>query len=99
MRSWDFITNHGAVLIIVFQQPKITAREISQLLGITERAVLKIVSDLDDAGYITRTKEGRSNTYDVNKALPLHGAVLKDVAVGDLLDSLKARSLEFSRDS
>ena len=55
MPSWNFITNHGAVLIIVFQRPKITAREISQQLGITERSVLAIVADLDDAGYITRT--------------------------------------------
>ena len=55
MPSWNFITNHGAVLIIVFQRPKITARKISQQLGITERSVLAIVADLDDAGYITRT--------------------------------------------
>ena len=44
MPSWDFITNHGAVIILVSQQPKITGREISQKIGITERAVLRIVA-------------------------------------------------------
>ena len=99
MVSWNFITNHGAVLIIVSQQPKITAREGSQHLGITERAVLNIVADLDDAGYITRTREGRTNNYVVKQDLLLPGPVLKDVAVGDLLDILNTRSLEFTADS
>lgn len=99
MVSWNFITNHGAVLIIVSQQPKITAREVSQHLGITERAVLNIVADLDDAGYITRTREGRTNNYVVKQDLLLPGPVLKDVAVGDLLDILNTRSLEFTADS
>ena len=92
MPSWDFITNHGAVIILVSQQPKITGREISQKIGITERAVLRIVADLDDAGYISRTRQGRSNTYTVNQDLPLPGPILKNVAVGDLLDVLKTSS-------
>ncbi|MCH2519125.1 MAG: winged helix-turn-helix domain-containing protein [Dehalococcoidia bacterium] len=94
MPSWNFITNHGAILIIVSQQRKITAREISQQLGITERAVLRIVADLDDAGYITRTRQGRTNTYIVNQELPLPGPLLKDIAVGDLLDILETSSPE-----
>ncbi|MDA0264908.1 MAG: winged helix-turn-helix domain-containing protein [Chloroflexi bacterium] len=96
MPPWEFITNHGAVLIMVFQHPKITGREISQQIGITERAVLRIVADLDDAGYIARTKEGRTNTYTVNQDLPLPGPILKDVAVGDLLDVLKIGSPDFA---
>ena len=95
MVSWKFITNHGSVLIIVSQRPKITARELSQLLGITERAVLRIVAELDDASYITRSREGRANYYTVNHDLPLPRPILKDVAVGDLLNILKTRSVEF----
>ncbi len=71
MPSWNFITDHGAGLIIVFQQPKITGREISQELGITERAALRIVADLDDAGYITRTRHRRTTTYMVDHELRL----------------------------
>ena len=92
MAGWDFITNHGGVLLAVYRQPRITAREISQQLGITERAVLRIVADLDEAGYITRTRQGRTNTYTVNQDRPLHGPILKDIAVGDLLSILKPDS-------
>lgn len=99
MPSWNFITNHGAVLIIVFQRPKITAREISQQLGITERAVLAIVANLDDAGYITRTREGRANSYTVNQGLPLPGPILNDVAVGEFLDILATKPVECATDN
>ena len=96
MPSWAFITNHGAVLIIVSQKPKITAREISQQLGITERAVLRIIADLDDAGYLSRTREGRTNSYKVNQDLPLPRPFLNDIAVGDLLHVLASRPVEIS---
>ncbi len=99
MPAWDFITNHGGVLVAVFRQPKITAREISQQLGITERAVLRIVSDLEEAGYITRTRQGRTNTYTVNQDRPLHGPMLKDMAVGGLLNILKPGSVGNGADS
>lgn len=98
MPSWSFITNHGAVLIVVSQNPTITAREISHQLGITERAVLRIVAELDDAGYIERIRRGRTNTYRVNQELPLPEPVLKDVAVGDLLDVLRTRAAESEAD-
>ena len=94
MPGWDFITNHGGVLVAVYRQPRITAREISQQLGITERTVLKIVADLDEAGYLTRSRQGRTNTYTVNQDRPLHGPILKDIEVGDLLNVLKAGSVE-----
>ena len=99
MVSWKFITNHGAVLIIVFRQPKITVREISQQLGITERAVLRIIGDLDDAGYITRTRQGRTNTYAVNQHLPLPRPMLNDVPVGDLLDILGTTPVALGTDT
>ena len=99
MPGWDFITNHGGVLVAVFRQPRITAREISQQLGITERAVLRIVAELDEAGYITRSRQGRTNTYKVNQDRPLHGPILKDIAVGALLSTLNPGSVEIGTDS
>ena len=99
MPGWDFITNHGGVLVTVFRQPKITAREISQELGITERAVLRIVADLDEAGYITRSRQGRTNSYAVNQDRPLHGPILKDIVVGDLLNIIRLGSEEIGTDS
>ena len=98
MPSWGFITNHGAVLVIVAQRPTITVREISRHLGITERAVSRIVAELDEAGYIERNRQGRVNTYRVNQELPFPGPVLKDLAVGDLLDVLRSRSTGLETD-
>ncbi len=99
MPGWDFITNHGGVLLAVFRQSRITAREISHQLGITERTVLKIVVDLDEARYITRSRQGRTNTYRVNQDRPFHGPILKDIEVGDLLNILKPGSVEIGTDS
>jgi DNA-binding MarR family transcriptional regulator len=46
-------------------------RDVAERVGITERAVQRIVSELESAGYVTRTREGRRNTYEVNATLPL----------------------------
>ena len=98
MSTWNFITNHGVVLVIVSQRSKITALEISQAVGITERAVLRILSDLEEAGYITKTKDGRANIYSVHKDLPLPHPIFKDVAVGDLLDVIKSNVIKTMTD-
>ncbi len=88
MASWTFITNHGAVLALIGQRQQITTREISGRLGITERSVMRIIKDLEIAGYITRTRAGRSNLYQVNRSAPLRRFAERDVAIGDLLQAL-----------
>ena len=70
------------MLIIVSQRQGITAREMSHQLGITERAVLRIVAELDYADYLSRTLEGQTNSYKVNQDLPLPRPMLKGVAMG-----------------
>lgn len=92
MPSWSFLSNHGAVLILIASQPQITAVEIGSRLGITERPVRRIISELETAGYLQRRRAGRLNRYDVNPSLSLPGPVLKDVAVGDLLGILQSIS-------
>ncbi len=90
MPSWSFLTNHGAVLVLMASQPRITATAIGAELGITERPVRRIISELEAAGYVSRTRAGRSNSYEVTN-LPLPGPVLRDIVVGDLLNILKTR--------
>jgi DNA-binding transcriptional ArsR family regulator len=97
MPSWSFLSNHGAVLVLVATQPRITATEIGSRLGITERPVRRLIAELEAAGYIRRTREGRANRYEVNPVLPLPGPVFRDLAVGDLIDILQARSPEGAR--
>ena len=94
MPSWSFLSNHGAVLVLVATQPRITATEIGSQLGITERPVRRIISELEAAGYLRRTRDGRANRYEVNPVLPLPGPVIRHIAVGDLIDILRVRSAE-----
>lgn len=87
-KHWTFITNHGAVLALIGERTMITAREIGQNLGITERTVHNIISDLETAGYITKSKIGRRNHFVVHPGLPLRREERRQVEVGALLQVL-----------
>jgi len=63
---WTFLTNHAHVLLCLARQPDLLLREVAAQVGITERGVQKIVTDLEAAGLLTRTREGRRNTYEIN---------------------------------
>ena len=79
------MTNHAHVLIVIAGDPHIRLRDVADKTGITERAAQRIVSDLVDAGYLTRTRVGRRNRYAVNSAVPVNHPLLTDVKVGDLI--------------
>jgi hypothetical protein len=86
--GWSFLTNHARVMLCIAQDPAIRLREIGDEAGITERAAHRIVAELSDAGYITRKRVGRRNTYVVHADLPLPGALTRNQSVGDLLSVL-----------
>ena len=90
---WTFITNHGLVLSYISHNYTSTAREIAQSIGVTERTTHKIISDLEEAGYITRRKSGRRNVYSVDPNLPLRHHTKKDIIVSELLEALTSRDL------
>lgn len=69
--TWTFLTNHAHVLLCIAQNPEVRLAEIARLVGIGERAVHSIVSDLVDAGYVVREKHGRNNVYEVRLDQPL----------------------------
>jgi len=73
--AWTFLTNHSHVLLCLVQDPEARMRDVAEKVGITERAVQRIVSELEAAGYVSRTRDGRRNTYEVHGALPLRHAV------------------------
>lgn len=87
-KQWTFITNHGAVLALIGQSEKVTAREIAARLGITERTVLRIIKDLETEGYIQIKKDGRVNKYTVNMDQPLRRSDQRDNKVAELLGVL-----------
>jgi DNA-binding MarR family transcriptional regulator len=84
--KWTFITNHAAVLTLLDREEHLTSREIAIALGITERSVIRIIKDLELAGYIAKRKEGRVNRYTINKDLPLRRDVQQEVQVHELLE-------------
>jgi predicted ArsR family transcriptional regulator len=88
MPGWKFLTNHALVLCLIAQQPRITAREISSTIGITEKATRNIINDLEADGYVTKKREGRRIKYRVNPDLPLRSETQQDKLIGDLLEVL-----------
>jgi MarR family len=63
MASWGFLTNHARVLLCIAHDPGARLRDIAASLGITERSAHGIVTDLAEAGYVIRQKDGRRNRY------------------------------------
>ena len=83
--AWTFLTNHAQVLVCIAQDPGVRLRDIGERIGITERAAHRIVTELADAGYITRQRAGRRNYYSINTAFPLPDPVARERNVGELL--------------
>ncbi|MBN1862385.1 MAG: winged helix-turn-helix transcriptional regulator [Dehalococcoidales bacterium] len=84
MSEWAFITNHGLVLATIAKHPNLTAREIGDTVGVTERTAHRIIIDLEEEGYISKTKVGRQNKYKIHPDMPLKNE-MSDTEVGELL--------------
>jgi DNA-binding MarR family transcriptional regulator len=84
--NWTFLTNHAHVLVCLSKEHHDTLREVAQCVGITERAVQRIVADLESAGIITRSRDGRRNTYKVDPSAALRHDLESHKTVGDLME-------------
>jgi predicted transcriptional regulator len=89
--KWTFLTNHAIVLLALVNNPRITAIEIAKFVGITERTVRKIISDLERDGYIKKIKIGRRVQYQINPHLPLRQKSQQSKDVGRLLRTLSGK--------
>ena len=69
--NWTFLTNHAHVLLAIARNPDVRLREIAAQVGITERAVQKIITELQASGVVTKSRDGRRNHYEVNDAASL----------------------------
>ncbi|MFD5277406.1 helix-turn-helix transcriptional regulator [Pseudarthrobacter sp. NPDC058362] len=61
--AWTFLTNHGHVLLSVARYPDIRVTDIAERVGITTRAALQILKDLEEGGYLQRSRVGRRTHY------------------------------------
>jgi DNA-binding MarR family transcriptional regulator len=90
--SWTFLTNHAQVLLAISQNPDVRLRDLSQHVGITERAAQRIVVDLVDGGYVKRLRIGRRNHYTVNPKVEMRHTAQEGQPIGQLLHLLEQPS-------
>jgi DNA-binding MarR family transcriptional regulator len=83
--SWTFLTNHSHVLLCLAKDPEMRIRTIADEVGITQRAVQGIVADLDEAGYLVRSRVGRRNRYQIKTESPLRHRIEKHKTIRDLI--------------
>ena len=83
--EWSFLTNHARVLVCIAHDPGVRLRDIATALGITERTAYGIVTDLAEAGYIVKQKNGRRNHYQIQAHLPLPEPTSRERTVGEVL--------------
>jgi len=83
---WTYLTNHSHVLICLHRDPQMRLRDVAERVGITERAVQRIVHELEEAGVITRRRDGRRNHYHIAKHKRLRHPLESHHRVGDLLE-------------
>ncbi|MFC1757845.1 helix-turn-helix transcriptional regulator [Planctomycetota bacterium] len=83
--KWTFLTNHAHVLTVLDSEPGLVLREVALRVGITERAVQRIIVELEESGFLLRERIGRRNHYKVLKNQPLRHPVEAHRKIGDLL--------------
>ncbi len=87
--DWTFLTNHAHVLLAITRDPEARLRDVADLVGITERAAQRIVAELEEGGYLTRTRDGRRNRYEVHPDVPLRHPLERDHDIGEVLAVLR----------
>ncbi|MBN1607214.1 MAG: MarR family transcriptional regulator [Polyangiaceae bacterium] len=97
--SWTFLTNHAHVLLCLSREPEVRMRDIAELVGITERAVQRIIAELEEAGHIERVRQGRRNHYEVRGDLPLRHPIEQHVRVSALIDFVGGEDVRARRPS
>jgi len=84
-RRWSFVTNHARVLAHIAANPDARLRDIAEAAGITERTAAQIVNDLERAGYLSKTRDGRRNHYAVEGGEKLQDTLLKGSTASQVL--------------
>ena len=89
--KWTFLSNHTHVLICIAEDPTVRMRDLAAQVGITERAVQRIVADLRAAGYLSLERQGRRNHYLVHSRMPMRHPVESHCLVSELLETILNR--------
>jgi predicted DNA-binding transcriptional regulator YafY len=88
-RDWTFVTNHFVVLLCIAENSDVRMSEVAARVGVTERAVQRLVADLVEAGYLVRSRRGRRNHYTIDTTMPLRHLETQHRQLGELLALLR----------
>jgi DNA-binding IclR family transcriptional regulator len=83
--DWSFLTNHARVLLCIARDPGVRLRDIAARTGVTERTAYGIVTDLTEAGYVVKHRDGRRNRYQIQAHPPLPGTGSRERTIGQIL--------------
>jgi predicted transcriptional regulator len=84
-KSWRFVTNHTQVLLCIAREPDVRLRDVADMVGITERAVQRIVADLVEAGFVQRERVGRRSRYVIDRGVEMRHPAQAGHDIGELL--------------
>ncbi|MCL5258303.1 MAG: MarR family transcriptional regulator [Firmicutes bacterium] len=90
--GWTFLSNHAHVLVALASDPSLRVRDLALLVGITERAVVQIINDLETEGYLEKERIGRRNVYTVKSGVPLRHPLETHRTVSDIVRLARRRS-------
>ena len=90
--TWTFLTNHTHVLLCLHEDPESTLREVAQRVGITERSVQRILSELEEGGFVTRDRVGLRNRYRFKTNVALRHPIEAHCKIGDLISMVEGKS-------
>lgn len=87
--GWTFLTNHSHVIVCLMNDPTLRIRHLAMQVGITERAVQRILAELEASGVIEKEREGRRNRYQVKLDSPLRHRLEAHCTLGKLIEVLR----------
>src|ERR1700751_569901 len=85
MADWSFLTNHARVLLCIAHDPGVRLRDIAARTGVTELTAYGIVTDLTEAGYVVKHKDGRCNRSQIRPPRPPPGTGSRERTIGEIL--------------
>ncbi len=87
-KNWTFLSHHAHVLLALSENPNLTIEEIAKVAGLTTRSIVNVLKDLEDGGYLSKSKEGRNNHYEINLKANLRHSTSGNHTVGELIKAL-----------
>ena len=91
--QWTLLSNHGYVLVCLAEDSHMRLKDVAVRVGITERAVQRIIAELEEAHFLSREREGRRNHYRIHGDQPLRHPLAQLHTVGELIEAVSGHSL------